>query len=52
MKEPADQVKDINIAKALYEKSCHIVNIDGKEIIQGLQHKEMVNESGDNEDSF
>lgn len=52
MKEPADQVKDINLAKALYEKSCNIVNIEGKELIQGLQHKEVVNASGDNEDSF
>ncbi|KAJ8924393.1 hypothetical protein NQ315_007189 [Exocentrus adspersus] len=32
IKEPADVVKDSNLAKLLYDKSCRIVNIDKDKI--------------------
>lgn len=28
IKEPSEAVKDMNLAKILYEKSCKIVNVD------------------------
>lgn len=36
IKEPADLVKDVNLAVALYQKSCKMLNIDGKKIIEDL----------------
>lgn len=55
IKEPADQVKDVHLAQALYERSCTFVNIDGKQIIDSLLNEEVSttkDESGDSDDCF
>ncbi|KAF7262878.1 retinol dehydrogenase 11-like [Rhynchophorus ferrugineus] len=35
--EPSEQVKDVRLAEALYERSCSIVDIKGREIIDSLE---------------
>lgn len=53
IKEPADLVKDGSLAQALYDKTCQMVKIVGRKVIEELKtNGHVVKESGDNEDSF
>ncbi|KAJ8930538.1 hypothetical protein NQ314_016651 [Rhamnusium bicolor] len=40
IKEPAEIVKDMNLAKVLYEKSCKIVNIDPDKILMSIEKRD------------
>ncbi|KAL1488063.1 hypothetical protein ABEB36_015431 [Hypothenemus hampei] len=54
VKDPSALVQDVHLAKALYEKTCNIVDIDGMEIIKHLEGKklETLNESRENDYNF
>lgn len=50
MKEPSEVVKDVNLAKLLYEKSCKIVNIDKEKFVMDKEISDgPVNNSKENE---
>lgn len=55
IKNPAENVKDVKLAQALYSRSCSIVNINGKKLIDSLICPEKSNNNhdlGDGDNDF